>query len=157
MIIHSLLIIVLSEGSARSLELRRNDGQPTNRLWPWPWPCHCTYLAPNPIQPDESKEKKKHGGTHKTEPHTWSKDESAKRARGQASWTQERQHEIRNLRNDHERFCNRRLSREGSSVFWREAERWEGSSKNRRRNDWCLISKRRSEVKTISFEVNTKL
>lgn len=60
MIIHSLLIIVLSEGSARSLELRRNDGQPTNRLWPWPWPwpCHCTYLAPNPIQPDESKEKK---------------------------------------------------------------------------------------------------
>ena len=71
---------MLSEACTGSLVLRRNDGQQAaNRLWPWP--CHCTYLAPNPIQPDEKQEekiKKKHGGTRKTERHTWPTDENAR-------------------------------------------------------------------------------
>lgn len=83
MIIHSLLIIVLSEASPGSPELRCNDGQPANRLWP----CHCTYLAPNPIQtrrkPRGKEEEKKEGEEAWRNPQNWTTHlaQGCKRAR----------------------------------------------------------------------------
>ena len=84
MIIHSLLIIVLSEASPGSPELRCNDGQPANRLWP----CHCTYLAPNPIQTrrkprgkEEEEEEKKEEAWRNPQNWTTHLAQGCKRAR----------------------------------------------------------------------------
>lgn len=81
---------------------RTGCGPATALIWP------LTRSKPDENQEGKKKKKKKkHGGTRKTEPHTWPKD-----ARGPLSRVyvrQESKREFRNLRNGRRRFCNHRV------------------------------------------------
>lgn len=82
-------------------------GPATALIWP--------LTRSNQTKARRIRKKKRHAGTRKTEPHTWPKDESAKRTGPvENARRKQRQHEFRNLPN--ERFCNHRRSNRRVNV-----------------------------------------